>query len=212
MKIALLPVALALAACSPGDGRPAGKAESHTYPLEGFDSVSAETGIELILKQGPFAVDAQSRDGDLSRLTVEVRGAELNVSSDGMFTMGRSPTYTVTVSAPKWTAITATAGVDVKAEGLQAEDLEVDASAGVAMNLSGTCGALDASASAGAAINASALKCKTAEVQASAGAHIQVAASEKVSGSAAAGAVIDISGNPPTVEVNSDIASAVNRN
>ncbi|MDP3735853.1 MAG: DUF2807 domain-containing protein [Hyphomonadaceae bacterium] len=212
MKSSILLVALALAACSPGDGRPAGNEESRTYQLQGFDSVSAEAGIELILTQGPFAVDAKSHNGDLSRLKVEVRGTELDVSSQGMLSFGRSPTYTVTVSAPKWTAIKATAGVDVKGENLRAEDLTVEASAGVSMNLSGTCRALDVQASAGAAIDASDLKCATADVQASAGAKIDVSATEKVSGSASAGAVIDISGNPPTIDVSNDIASVVNRN
>jgi hypothetical protein len=81
MKPSTILIALALVACSGGDGRPAGEEESKTYPLEGFDSVSAETGIDLVLKQGPFAVEAQSHDGDLSRLSIEIRETTLSISS-----------------------------------------------------------------------------------------------------------------------------------
>ena len=102
MKPYLVLAAIALAACSPGDGRPAGNEESKTYAIEGFDSVSAETGIVLILKQGPFSISAQSQRGDLSRLHVDLRGSELNVSADSMLTMGIQPTYTVTLTGLKF--------------------------------------------------------------------------------------------------------------
>jgi Putative auto-transporter adhesin, head GIN domain len=196
-------------ACSPGDGRPAGGPQSRTYPLKDFDSVLAETGIRLVLKQGPFAVEAQSRDGDLSRLVVETHGSELSLSSQAMFTLGRSPTYTVTVTAPTYNSIKASAGVSVRGENLKLENIEVDASAGVSVDLSGVCRELTASASAGASINASELKCLTANASAIAGAKVTAYASQKAHGKASAGAAVEFSGNPPMVEKDADIAGVV---
>lgn len=212
MKPYLVLAAIALAACSPGDGRPAGNEESKTYAIEGFDSVSAETGIVLILKQGPFSISAQSQRGDLSRLHVDLRGSELNVSADSMLTMGIQPTYTVTLSAPKWTAIKANAGVDVTADTLTVESLDVEASTGVQMKLSGACREIDIDANTGASVDASGLKCAAATVKAMGGAHVGAFATEKLDAKAHAGAVIDISGNPPMVEKENDISGVINVN
>lgn len=202
-------VLLALAACSRGDGRPAGDEESRTYPMQGFTGVSAETGIELILKQGPFSVEAQSHDGDLSRLSIETRGETLNVSSSSMATLGRSPTYTVTVSAPQWTSIEAAAGVAVDGKDLKFEDLIVHGSTGVVINLSGACRALDADLAAGAVLNAQDLECASADVEAAAGAKAEIHASEAVHARAVAGGVIDIFGNPPTVDKEAEIGGVI---
>ena len=207
-RFAVLVPALALAACSPTDGGP-GSGESRTYQLQDFDSVSAEAGIELIVKQGPFAVEARSRNGDLTHLAIERRGAELDISRENTLTIGRAPSYTVTVTAPKWTAIRASAGVEVDGEDLQLEDLRVDGSAGVRIRLSGTCRLLTAEASAGAVIDARDLKCAGADARASAGAKIEAYASEKAHGEASAGAIVEFSGNPPTVEKDAGMGGVV---
>lgn len=206
----LLPAAfLAFAACSPGDAGPAGSPESKTYDIKDFNAVSAETGIDLRISQGPFAVSARSENADLSRLKIERRGDKLEVGSSGRFTVGRSPTYIVTVSAPTWKAINATAGVKVAADGLQAEDLAINISAGVAAHLSGACRSLSASASAGAALDAGELKCSAVTVSAAAGASADVYASEQVTASAAAGAKINIHGHPPTVTKDASFAGVI---
>lgn len=207
---ALILAAASSAACSPGDRGPAGNPESRTYPLADFTNVSAETGIELILKQGAFAVEAQSHDADLSRLVIEKRGATLDIGSSQRITIGRSPTYTVTVTAPAYEAITASAGVKITGENLKFDNLKVDTSTGVAADLSGECIALDASASAGAVINARGLKCVSAKLDAAAGAKIEAFASEKADARAAAGAVIDIYGSPPNVSQNASVAGVIN--
>lgn len=210
MKTHALLAALLLAACSRGDGRPAGNPESRTYALADFTGVSAETGIDLILKQGAFAVEAQSHDGDLSRLTIEKRGSTLSISTSSMLTMGRSPTYTVTVTAPAYEDITGSAGVKITGEDLKLAKLKLDTSAGVDARLSGECTELEASASAGANINARDLKCASVALDASAGVKISAFASEKADAKASAGAVVDIYGSPPNVNQSASVGAVVN--
>jgi hypothetical protein len=207
-RFAVSVLVLALAACSPSGGG-SGSEESRTYPLQDFESVSAAAGIEVIIKQGAFAVEARSRNGDLSQLAIESRGAELQISRKNTLTIGRSPAYTVTVTAPKWTAIAAAAGVQVDGENLQLEDVRVDGAAGVRITLSGTCRELKAEASAGAVIDAGDLKCAAVDATASAGARIEAYASEKARGDAAAGAVVRFSGNPPMVEKDAALGGMV---
>jgi hypothetical protein len=210
MQRTLVPVVcLALAACSPGDAGPAGSPESKTYDLKDFTAVSAETGIDLRISQGPFAVSAKSENADLSRLKIERRGDKLEIGTSGRFTLGKSPTYIVTVSAPAWKAISATAGVKVTADGLQVEDLAVEISAGVAAHLSGSCKSLTASASAGAALDAAELKCTKVTIETAAGASADVYASEQVTASAAAGAKVNVHGHPPTVNKDASFAGVI---
>jgi hypothetical protein len=215
-RLAISALVLALAACSPAGDRDAGDRssgteESRTYPLKDFDRVSVKAGIELILKQGPFAVEAKSRNGDLSKLVVDVRGSELLVSRETTIGigMGISPQYTVTATAPSWTAIEGLAGVRIIGEDLTVDALTVEVAAGASVELSGTCREIDVEASAGASVDAEDLKCAVATADAAAGARVDLFASERAKGKAAAGASIEFSGNPPAFEQDADISSSV---
>jgi hypothetical protein len=200
---------LVLAACSPGDAGPAGSPESRTYDIRDFSAVQAETGIDLRITQGPYAVSAKSENADLSRLKIERRGDKLEIGASGRFAPGKSPTYIVTVSAPAWKAISATAGVRVTADGLQADDLAVEISAGVAAHLSGACRSLTASASAGALLDAAELRCAKVTVETAAGVSADVYASEQVTASAAAGAKVIVHGHPPSATKDTSFAGVI---
>ena len=206
----ILPLAcLALAACSPSDNGPTGNPETKAYDFKNFTRVKAEAGIQLNLTQGPFAVSAQSKRGDLSRLKVELRGDELSISSEAHFTIGSSSLYAVSVTAPTYKAIEATAGVVVRGDDLMLEDLSVAISAGVDARLSGSCKSLTATVSAGAVLKADTMKCLAATVSAAAGAVADVYASERANLSASAGAKVSIDGHPASVEKNADIAGVI---
>lgn len=182
---------LVLAACSPGDAGLAGNPESKTYDYKDFKLVKAETAIDLRLNQGPFVIAAESRNADLSQLKFELRGDELLVSSSSRFTLSPSPTYLVSITAPTFTAIDASAGVKITGENLTLEDVEIDGSTGVQGRLSGVCKSLMLSASTGSSIDASALKCAKATV------------------SAAVGAKVVVHGHPPQVQQNAAASGKV---
>ena len=205
---------LALAACSPAGDRSAenratGNDETRTYPLKDFDRVSAQAGIELVLRQGPFAVEAASRNGDLGKLAIDVRGSELVISRESSLNIADSTRYTVTATAPSWIGIEALAGVKVEGEDLQLEILSVEATAGVSMELSGTCKEINIEATAGASVDAGDLKCAAAAANASAGSKVDIWASERARATASAGASIEVSGKPPAFEQQADISSTV---
>jgi hypothetical protein len=214
-RLAVSTLVLVLASCSPAsrdeaENRSGDGAESRTYDLKDFDRVSVKAGIELILKQGPFAVEARSHKGDLSRLAIDVDGSELVISRE--MTIGSielSPGYTVTATAPSWTGIEGLAGVKIEGKDLQLDVVSVEVAAGASAELSGTCREITVKATAGASVDAGDLKCAVASAEAAAGARIDVWASERAKGKAAAGASIEISGNPPAVEQDADISSTV---
>jgi hypothetical protein len=216
-RLVLSTLAIALAACSPAGDRAAGTQstgsnETRTYELRDFDRVSAKVGIELVLKQGPFAVEARSRNGDLSKLIVDVHGSELSVAREvtlGKGNFGISPSYTVIATAPSWTAIEALAGVQVDGDDLKLETVHVEAAAGASIELSGTCREITVEASAGSSIDADDFKCATASATATAGSRVELSASERARGTASAGATIEFSGKPPAFEQEADISSTV---
>jgi hypothetical protein len=214
-RFALSLLILSAAACSPpgerdGAAQTAGNDENRTYALKDFDRVSVKAGVELILKQGPFAVEARSSNGDLSKLIVDVRGSELVISRETVIgSIGISPSYTVTASAPAWTAIEGLAGVRIEGENLNLEMVSVDVAAGASVELSGTCRQITVEATAGASIDADELKCAVAEARAAAGSTVELYASERAKGTASAGASIEFSGKPPAFEQDADISSTV---
>jgi hypothetical protein len=209
-RLAFSAALLALAACSQASNQPQGKDETRTYELKDFDRVSAKAGVELILKQGPFAVEASSRDGDLSKLVIGVDGSELSISRE--VTLGKveiSPHYTITATAPIWAAIEGLAGASIDGENLNLDAVIVRASAGANIELSGTCREIMVEATAGSSIDADDLKCVAAIADASAGAKVDLHATERARGAASAGATIEISGKPPTFDHEADISSTV---
>src|SRR5438128_113939 len=99
-----LPLAALASACviytgdGPSSSASRGPDQSRDYALSGFSKVDASAGVSVILSQGPYAVRAQSRRGDLTNLKLEVRGDTLVVGREQEWlNWGRKPEYTITV-------------------------------------------------------------------------------------------------------------------
>jgi hypothetical protein len=198
-------VALATAALA----QPA-HADTKTYSLSNFDEVSASAGVTVILKQGPFNVKADESKGDFDKLVLEVRGDKLVVSrksNSGWF--GHGPNYTVTVTAPTYSKITASSGSDVDGRDLQLKDLKVEVSSGADMELAGACNALSVDISSGADFDGEELKCQTASVDASSGSDADAWASASAKGQASSGADITFHGKPATFDKETSSGGSV---
>jgi hypothetical protein len=140
-------------------------AETKTYDLAGFDSVSASNGVNVELRQGPFSVKAEGPRDRLDRLHIERRGSELVIRRDPTMSWGMwSMRDVVTVVAPAYTSISVSGGVDLDADNLTFEDLRVSMSGGADLNISGACKTLTLETSGGADFNGEGLKCATANV------------------------------------------------
>ena len=198
---------LLLAACT---AESSGKDESKTYDVQGFNHISAATGVIVTLKQGPFAVSAKSTGGDLSHLRIELSGQQLKIAHEGLLTLGHSATYEVSVAAPDVKELEAAAGAQLSAADLNLSDVKLLAAAGGIMKLSGTCWGAKIDAAAGGIINAADLKCQTADIKAAAGGQVEITATDKANASAAVGGIVTISGNPPNATKDATVGGVIN--
>jgi hypothetical protein len=184
MKTYLIIAAASLAACSPA------LAESRTYNLAGFDAVKASAGVNVILKQGAFAVRADGTDRALDRLDVSVQGGVLRIthkSDMNMFGFGRSAV--VTVTAPAYASIAASSGSDVSGADLRFDALKASSSSGADLELSGSCRSLSLSAGSGADFVARGLTCTSITAEVSGGGDADLSgACETLEASASGGA------------------------
>jgi hypothetical protein len=149
----ILPVA-AIAALGGCTVMTNGKTETRQHALSGFDSVTASSGIDVVLTEGPFGVKSEAPEGKLDRITIEQSGRELKIDMKHEITIGWSGRYQVNVSAPAYTAISASGGADVEATSLQAERLVLSVAGGADIDIAGArIGVLEASVSGGGDID-----------------------------------------------------------
>ena len=194
--------------------------ESRTYSLTGFDAIDASGGVNLVLKQGPFAIRAEGPKSKLDKLVVEQQGTTLSVRRESMQMnwFGVSTRDVVTITAPIYTRIEGIGGVDIEASdlklpalmlrvaggadfdatGFTVDQLTVEGSGGGDVRISGACKSVTINASAGADVEGKNFACETAVVTASAGSDVEIAASISASANASAGADIRVFGAPAT--------------
>ena len=212
---AALPLAALASACviytgdAPSDAS-RGPDQSRDYLLSGFSKVDASAGVNVILSQGPYAVHAQSRHGDLSNLVLEVRGDTLKVGREQQWlNWGRRPDYTVTVSAPDYQGIGASSGADVDGQGLSLRNLDVNVSSGADVDLAGSCTDLRVDVSSGADFDGSRLQCETASVGASSGGDADAYATRVARGDASSGGDITFHGRPASISKDTSSGGSV---
>lgn len=185
-------------------------AETRTFNLNGFDSVSASAGVTVILKQGPFAISVDSPNGKFDQLKLEVHGSTL-VAGRRNFSgwNGRGEPYTITVTAPAYRNVEASSGSRLEGERLRFADLGVGVSSGAHMELSGDCKAVTIDVSSGSHFSGEDLKCESASVDASSGAHADAFATASAKGDASSGAHITFHGKPASVSKDSSSGGSV---
>lgn len=170
-------------------------AETRTFNLSNFTEISASAGVDVVLRQGPYSVTAEEKGGRFDRLKLEVQGSKLVISregSSGWFSGNRD--YTVTVTAPELTAISASSGADVDGDNFRFANLSVSVSSGADVELSGQCTNITVSVSSGADFDGDNLRCETATVTASSGGDADVYASRSASGNASSGGGVTVHG------------------
>jgi hypothetical protein len=211
-RFVLLPAVLTLplAGCVVGfaDGAPYSESMRHTYT--NFDRVDVSAGVETVVKQGAFDVQAEALKGEsFDNLIVEVSGKTLRISrKPQMFDMD-STRYRVTVSAPVFEAFEASSGSSLDGAGLSLSNISVDVSSGASVDLSGTCTAIDVDVSSGASFDGEGLQCDIAKVDASSGATVRAFARQSADGNASSGANVTFHGNPSQFREDSSSGGSV---
>src|SRR5690349_12974029 len=151
--------------------------DSKTYEFSGFDSIRASSGVNVVVKQGPFSVSAEGPQNRLDLLDIGKDGSTLTVANKPHVDWGfnwSGPTI-VTVVAPQYRRIEASGGADVDIDPLKLDGLELDAHGGADVNLNGlSLGRLGITASGGADINLKEATLDQVKVAASGGADVQL--------------------------------------
>jgi hypothetical protein len=207
--------------------------DRETRDLTGFDAIAVGGGIDLFVRQGAdFRVEVES-DDDVAEIVTEVRDGTLQIRRDrtqwAFFDWGDHGAVYVTL--PALTALTASGGSDVRADGtLSGDELAIVASGGsdvaidVAVDtlaatasggsdtrLSGTARRAQLHSSGGSDLNASQFSVVEATVESSGGSDVSIAVSERIVANASGGSDVTYSGDPRSVNVNASGGADVRR-
>lgn len=232
MAIRFLMLGAAALALLPG----AALAESRTYTLAPFDSVSVSGGISAVIEIGAAqsVVADAATSAVLDRLDIEVRGNRLEVGFkwnvlDWLFNAGQNKGVVVHVTAPALSGASAGAGADVdvsqmtgtvlsldsssgasmSADGVNAERISLSSSSGANLAVAGSCKQMIGDTSSGATLQARDFECTDVDVNASSGGHASVRATKSVDANASSGGGIEIFGNAPEIRSNSSSGGSI---
>ena len=186
------------------------------FSVDDFDSVTVSQRINLNLVMGsaPSVTAVAEKDSDLDRLEIEVDEGELVIRRgswvSGLFSMGKSRrSVTVNVVASELQAVASSSGANADLIDITCADLEVDASSGSRIEVSGSCDTVAIDASSGANVDSSDLITADASVDSSSGASIQVFAGESFRGDASSGSSIRVYGSPEVAESETSSGASI---
>lgn len=208
MTLKLIP--LATAAVAAVALAQAASAETRNYDISGFTQITASSSTNVILKQGPFSIVAETNNGDFEDLKIEKRGDTLIVGRENNRNwIGRSPRYTVTVTAPSIEELRSSSSADISAKDYKFGDLYAVASSSGNLLLSGSCKMLKVAVSSSGDVRASELRCERASVAASSSGDADVYATEKAVGTASSSGDIRFHGKPQDVSKSTSSSGSV---
>ena len=186
------------------------------FSVDDFDSVAVSQSINLNLVMGsPSSVTAVAeKDSDLDRLEIEVDEGELEIRRgswvSGLFSIGKSHgSVTVNVVAGELQAVASSSGANADLIDITCTDLQIDASSGSRIEVSGSCDTVAIDASSGASVDSSDLITIDASVDSSSGASIRVFAGESFRGDASSGSSIRVYGNPEVAESETSSGASI---
>ncbi len=185
---------------------------TQTLDLAGFDRIDIAGVFEFDVEVGgDFSVVVSGAPSEMERLEATVVDGELELDrKDGERGVRRWRDFGLTakITLPSLTEIEIAGVADGDVTGIDAENFKVDLSGVGDLNLSGTCGRLDANVSGVGDLQAKSLECRDVDVDVSGIGDASVFASESVDASVSGIGSIDIYGSPKQVEKsNSFIAS-----
>lgn len=208
-------------------------AETKTYDMDSFNKLSVSAGVTVIFEAGDTqSIVAENDDGNFDKLILKSSGDTLVVSretSGGWFRRGKRQNYTVRISGPALTAVSASSGSQVNASGISGErvtlktssgaeldvtnieagDISLSASSGANLDAYGTCNSASLSSSSGATLDADEMVCTAVDASASSGSSVTGHAKESVSGSVSSGASLKVIGGATKVDVSRSSGGSV---
>jgi len=199
-----------------------GKVVKEERNVSGFEAISVNNGIELLVSQDTFEKVVVEADENIQKiLRTEVKDGKLKIFLDENVLHAKKMKVYVTVKQLK--AVEASSGAEVKSGNqIKAESLKIhsssgsdvtmeiacsqdtlDSSSGSDMAISGTTQSLKAESSSGSDLKASKLKAEKADVSASSGSDLEVYVSKELKAHSSSGSDITVYGNPAIRDTNS---------
>jgi hypothetical protein len=204
-------------------------AETRSYDFKAFTKIDISAAYEVIFTQSNQRSLTIESD-DFSKITVRETGDTLKIGRPDDTRINNKRTRDIVrISAPDLDRAELNAGVKFLVDGLQVDTLDldinagvdaefrrvnakavrIDASAGVNIDLDGTCETIRVDASAGVDVDASRLRCRSADVDAGVGSSVKVHSVESVKADAGMGASIVVSGGPKSVDKHVSLGGSV---
>ncbi len=178
-----------------------------------FDKVEIGGVYEFdVTVGGDYSITISGAPEEMDKIDVSVVDGELILDQDRREKVRRKwrdQGMEATITLPALNAIDVSGIVDGNITGIDAEEFDADFSGVGAVNISGTCGHLDADISGIGDFDASELRCQTADVDVSGIGDVDVYAGDEIDISVSGIGDVDIHGSPSRVEKNGSLFSDI---
>lgn len=186
---------------------------AQTYDLSGFDRIEIGGVYEFDITAGrAFSVVVSGAPEEMDRVDVSVVDGELILDQtrrEKVRRKWRDQGLEATITLPSLRAIDVSGIVDGDITGIDAEEFDADFSGVGAIDMSGTCGHLDANVSGIGDFDAGDLHCKTADVDVSGIGDVDIYAEDEIDISVSGIGDVDIHGSPSRVDKDGSLFSDI---
>ncbi len=186
---------------------------TQTYDFVDFDKVEIGGVYEFdIAVGGDYSITISGAPEEMERIEVSVSNGELILDQnrrEKVRRKWRNQGMEATITLPALSPIDVSGIVDGNITGVDAEEFNADFSGVGEVDISGTCGHLDANISGIGDFDASELRCQTADVDVSGIGDVDVYASDEIDISVSGIGDADIHGSPTRVEKNGSLFSDI---
>ncbi|WP_165764597.1 head GIN domain-containing protein [Flavobacterium cyanobacteriorum] len=208
-------LALLVSSCGYRKIEGTGNVVTKTRPLTGFNSISAEGGLDIVIEQSSQTSVTVEADENLHQhIKTELKGNTLFISTDA--DIDNAEAKKVIVQLPLIKGIASEGGVSVEGKNIiKADNIDLDGGGGSMIEISvdavsvncesgsgsnikihGKTGRLNVDASGGSVISAKGLAAKSVKAEASSGARIYVNASKELVAEASSGSKVLYASTP----------------
>ncbi|MCQ8184006.1 GIN domain-containing protein [Parvularcula maris] len=186
-------------------------AETKSYDLSGFDSVSSSAGVYVEVTVGSDYSITLETNGDTDEAVVRMDGDTLVLSRERSrgIRLGSRNRLNFTVTMPEFEDGSASSGSELRVEGVSGGSIELKASSGANLEIEGTCDQVEAGASSGADLNAGNLVCDSGEASVSSGASVRVHTTDRIKARASSGGSVQVGGDPDKVDTKTSSGGSV---
>jgi hypothetical protein len=155
-----------------------------------FTAISVAAGVQASFEPGPQSITIIGSDRAIARVVVENRAGTLVIrrKPQSGISFGWGATAQVRITGPaELSGLSANSGASLRAKGVKAQAIALEASSGGVVRAAGSCTEADIKVSSGGALRARDMQCAAAKGEASSGGSASLYVSRTARGSASSG-------------------------